>query len=127
MSEQSELLFSKSHEWVRIDDDIATVGITAHAQEELGDVALILFPEVGRVLQADEKFGEIESIKAVSDLYSPIAGEVVAINEELEASPELVNDDPHGTGWLIQIRAFIPLDTSLLLSAEEYDELVREH
>jgi len=127
MSEQSELLFSKSHEWVRIDDDIATVGITAHAQEELGDVALILFPEVGRVLQVEEKFGEIESIKAVSDLYSPIAGEVIAINEELEASPELVNDDPHGTGWLIQIRAFIPLDTSLLLSAEEYDELVREH
>ena len=124
---EPDLLFAKTHEWVRIDDDIATVGITAHAQEELGDVALILFPEVGRVLQADEKFGEIESIKAVSDLFSPIAGEVIAVNEELEASPELVNDDPHGAGWLVQIRAFIPMDTSELLSAEEYDELVREH
>lgn len=127
MSDQREQLYSKTHEWVRFDDDIATVGITAHAQEELGDVALILFPEVGRVLQSGEKFGEIESIKAVSDLYSPVAGEVIAVNGELDNAPELVNDEPHSAGWLIKIRAFLPIDSTELLTAEQYDNLIREH
>ena len=95
MPEPSDLKYAKTHEWARIEGDVATIGITQHAQEELGDVALVLFPEVGRVLQSGEKFGEIESIKAVSDLYAPVGGEVVAVNESLNDAPETVNDAPY--------------------------------
>ncbi|MDR3709530.1 MAG: glycine cleavage system protein GcvH [Capsulimonadaceae bacterium] len=126
MSVPENLRYSKSHEWVRIDGDTATVGITDHAQEELGDVALIQLPEVGRILLADGAFGEIESIKAVSELYSPVGGEVVAINEALEEAPETVNNDPYGDGWLIKLKVASPADADVLLDAAGYNALLEE-
>lgn len=121
MAEQEGLKYSKSHEWARVEGDIVTIGITEHAEEELGDVALLLPPEVGRVLQAGEKFGEIESIKAVSDLYAPVSGEVVAVNEDLATAPEKVNDDPFGDGWMIQIKMTNPADLDNLLDKAAYE------
>ena len=126
MPEPADLKYSKSHEWVRVEGDGATVGITRHAQEELGDVALVLFPEVGRVLQAGEKFGEIESIKAVSDLYAPVGGEVVAVNEALNDSPERVNDDPYEGGWMLRLKMSRPADADQLLDSAAYEALIYE-
>lgn len=123
MSEPSDLKYAKTHEWARIEDGVATVGITQHAQEELGDVALVLFPDVGRVLQRGEKFGEIESIKAVSDLYAPVGGLVVEVNEALNDAPERVNDVPYGEGWMLRIRMDIPTDADLLLDSDAYEAL----
>ena len=121
MAEQEGLKYSKSHEWTRAEGGIATIGITEHAAEELGDVALVLPPEVGRVLQAGEKFGEIESIKAVSDIYAPVSGEVVAVNEDLTNAPEKVNDDPFGDGWMIRIKMTDPSDLDTLLDKASYE------
>ena len=114
------LKYTQSHEWLQLDGDVATVGITDHAQEELGDVALVLFPEVGRMVQAEEKFGEIESIKAVSDLYAPVSGEIVAVNTALEAKPETVNDEPYGGGWMVKIKLTNPSEVEKLLDADAY-------
>lgn len=116
-----DLKYSSSHEWSRIENGFATIGITDHAQEELGDVALTLLPEVGRMLQRGEKLGEIESIKAVSDLYSPVAGEVVAVNDALQEAPEQVNDDPYGKGWMLKIKMTQPGDADLLLDSAAYE------
>ena len=124
MPEPSDLKYAKTHEWARIEGDVATIGITQHAQEELGDVALVLFPEVGRVLQRGEKFGEIESIKAVSDLYAPVGGEVIAVNEALNDSPETVNDAPYGEGWMLRIKMTQPSDADALLDSTAYEALV---
>ncbi len=124
MPEPSDLKYAKTHEWARIEGDVATVGITQHAQEELGDVALVLFPEVGRILQRGEKFGEIESIKAVSDLYAPVGGEVVAVNEALNDAPETVNDAPYGGGWMLRVKMSRPSDAEELLDSTAYDALV---
>ena len=121
MAEQQGLKYAKTHEWARVEGDTATVGITEHAEEELGDVALVLPPEVGRMLQAGEKFGEIESIKAVSDLYAPVSGEVVAVNEDLANAPETVNDDPFGGGWMIKIKMTDPGDLDALLDRDAYE------
>ena len=121
MAEPIDLKYSKTHEWVRIDGEVATVGITQHAQEELGDVALILFPETGRVLQRGEKFGEIESIKAVSDLYAPVGGEVVALNVALNEAPEKVNDSPYKDGWILKIKMSRASDADLLLDSSAYE------
>ena len=121
MPEPSDLLYAKTHEWVRIEGDTATVGISQHAQEELGDVALVLLPEAGRMVQRGEKFGEIESIKAVSDLYAPISGEVTEVNDGLNTAPEKVNDAPYGDGWMLKIRMTQPADADLLLSSTDYD------
>ncbi len=123
MPEPSDLKYAKTHEWARIEDGVATVGITRHAQEELGDIALVLFPDVGRVLQRGEKFGEIESIKAVSDLYAPVGGLVVEVNEALNDAPERVNDVPYGEGWMLRIRMDIPADADLLLDSDAYEAL----
>jgi glycine cleavage system H protein len=123
MSMPTELKYTKSHEWVSVDGDIATIGITDHAQEELGDVAMVLFPEVGRVLQVEEKFGEIESIKAVSDLYAPVSGTVIAVNEALTNAPELVNDDAYGEGWMVRISMTNLSELDSLLTADQYAEI----
>ena len=124
MPEPSDLKYAKTHEWVRIDGETATVGISRHAQEELGDVALVMLPEVGRIVQRGEKFGEIESIKAVSDLYAPVSGEVTAVNETLTNAPERVNDAPYGDGWMLKVKMTQPADADLLLNSTDYDELV---
>lgn len=124
MPEPSDLKYAKTHEWARIEGGVATIGITQHAQEELGDVALVLFPEVGRVLQRGEKFGEIESIKAVSDLYAPVGGEVVGVNEALNDSPEIVNDAPYGDGWMLRIKMSRAEDAETLLDHTAYEALV---
>ena len=124
MPEPTDLKYAKTHEWARIEGGVATIGITQHAQEELGDVALVLFPEVGRILQSGEKFGEIESIKAVSDLYAPVGGEVIAVNEALNDAPETVNDAPYEGGWMMKIKMSQPSDADTLLDSAAYDALL---
>lgn len=103
MADLSEYRFTPSHEWVRLDGRTATVGISEHAQSELGDVIFVELPEVGAVLQPGERFGTIESVKAASDLYSPVGGRVAAVNAALADAPERVNSDPYGEGWMIQL------------------------
>ena len=124
MPEPTDLKYAKTHEWVRIEGGTATVGISQHAQEELGDVALVLLPEVGRIIQRGDKFGEIESIKAVSDLYAPISGEVIAINEALPDAPEKVNDAPYGEGWMLKVKMTQAAEADLLLDSTDYDALL---
>ena len=123
MAVPEELQYTKTHEWIRLEDDIATVGITEHAQEELGDVVFIELPEKGASFGAGESFGTVESVKAVSDLYAPVGGEVVEVNETLNDSPELINEDPYGDGWMIRLRVSGEDD---LLSASEYEKVLEE-
>lgn len=123
MSVPGELQYTKTHEWVRIEGETATVGITEHAQDELGDVVFVELPEEGRTLDAGEAFGAVESVKAVSDLYSPVSGEVVEVNESLGDNPEKINDDPYGEGWIIKLRASNEGD---LLSAEDYERVLED-
>ena len=123
MAVPEELQYTKTHEWIRLEDDIATVGITEHAQEELGDVVFIELPEKGASFGAGESFGTVESVKAVSDLYAPVGGEVVEVNETLNDSPELINEDPYGDGWMIRLRVSGEGD---LLSASEYEKVLEE-
>ena len=123
MSVPGELQYTKSHEWIRLEDDIATVGITDHAQDELGDVVFVELPEQGASFEAGDSFGIVESVKAVSDLYAPVGGEVVEVNEALNDAPEKINEDPYGDGWMIRLRFS---DEADLLSAEEYEKLLEE-
>ncbi len=123
MAEPTGLKYTKTHEWVKIDGDTATIGITQHAEEELGDVALVQLPEVGRMLQQEEKFGEIESIKAVSELYTPVSGEIVEVNEALNSAPETVNADPYGDGWMVRVRLSNASETDALLDEAAYHEM----
>jgi glycine cleavage system H protein len=118
-----ELFYTRTHEWMRREDDIATVGITDHAQDELGDVVFLELPEEGATFSAGDSFGTIESVKAVSDLYTPVGGEVVEVNGTLNDSPERVNEDPYGGGWMIRLRISEEGD---LLSAQEYEKVVEE-
>ncbi len=117
-----ELLYSKTHEWVRVEGNEATIGITAFAQEQLGDLTYIELPEVGENFAADDEIGSIESVKAASELFAPVAGEIIAINEDLEDAPEKVNQAPYTEGWLVRIKlAGEPKD---LLNAAAYEEFV---
>ena len=120
----TDYLYAVTGEWVRIEGNIATVGISHYTQEELGDVTLLLLPEVGRIVQQGEKFGEIESIQAVSELYAPVSGQVIDSNDALIEAPKKVNDAPYGEGWMIKIRMSGAFDISLLSSSTEYDALM---
>ena len=116
----SDLKYAKSHEWVRLNGDIATVGITDHAQHELTDVVFVELPEVGRKLQAGEACAVVESVKTASDIYSPISGEVLAVNEKIVTTPSLVNDKPYGDGWFFQIKTRDANEVVPLLSPADY-------
>jgi glycine cleavage system H protein len=120
----TDLRYTKDHEWVRFDGLEATVGITAYAADQLGDIVFVELPEVGRSLEAAAPFGVVESVKAVSDLYAPVAGEVIETNPALTANPELVNSDPHGEGWMIRVRLADPAELDDLLDAGAYDLLI---
>lgn len=115
-----DLKYSKTHEWLQIDGDIVTIGITDHAQAELGDVVYLDLPEPGRILSQDAPFGEVESVKAVSELFSPVSGEVVAANTEIAEKTEAVNEDPYGSGWLIKVKLADPSELTHLLDANDY-------
>ena len=116
------LKYSKEHEWVRVDGDVATVGITHFAQDQLGDVVYVDLPEAGTTITQFEKMGEIESVKAVSDLFTPASGEVIEVNQGVVEKPELVNSDPHGAGWLLKLKLSDAAELNKLLTAQEYDE-----
>ena len=119
----ADLRYTKDHEWVRIDGDQATVGITEYAAEQLGDIVFVELPEVGRTLAQFATFGVVESVKAVSDLFAPVSGEVVEVNAELPKKPELVNTDPYGQGWMLVIKMSNAKDVDGLMSAADYEKL----
>jgi len=119
-----DLLYTKDHEWMRIAGDIATVGITLHAQDALGDVVYVELPKTGDAFEAHQSFGSVESVKAVSELFMPVAGEVTEINTAIKDTPEILNSDPYDKGWLIRIRLRNTVDISALLSALDYDAYV---
>ena len=123
MSVPEELQYTKSHEWIRTEGDTATIGITDHAQDELGDVVFVELPEVGTTFDAGDSFGTVESVKAVSDLYTPVGGEVVEVNETLNDQPEKINEDPYGEGWIVKLSASGEGD---LLSASDYEQFLEE-
>ena len=118
-----ELRYTKDHEWVRLEDDIATIGITTFAADQLGDVVFVDLPAVGRTFARHATFGVVESVKAVSDLFMPVAGEVLEVNEALRERPELLNGDPFGDGWMLRIRMAEGDDGSDLLDAQAYEAL----
>ncbi|MCY3800860.1 MAG: glycine cleavage system protein GcvH [Chloroflexi bacterium] len=121
-----DLRYSKEHEWVRLDGDEATVGITDYAQEELGDIVYVELPEEGEEFKLSDSFAIVESVKAASDVYSPLSGEVVAVNTELVDKPELVNEDPYGAGWMIRLRPGDASEMDDLLDAAGYEALISE-
>jgi len=120
MNTPNELRYTRSDEWVRIEGDIATIGITDYAQSELGDIVFLELPEPGRYLQVDESFGVIESVKAASDLYAPLEGEVIEVNTALQSALETINQDPYGKGWMIKLRLKDPSQAESQLTADEY-------
>lgn len=123
MASPQDLYYAKTHEWVRIDDDIATVGITDFAQNQLSDLTFVELPEVGSEVVAGDEVAVLESVKAASDIYAPIAGEIVEVNEALEDTPEMINNSPFDEGWLFKVRFEHEEDVDDLLSGEAYDEL----
>lgn len=120
----TDLRYTKDHEWVRVDGDEATVGITAYAADQLGDIVFVELPEVGRSLEQFATFGVVESVKAVSDLFAPLAGEVTGANGDLASQPELVNSDPYGAGWMLRIKATDVAQLDELLAPDAYDAIV---
>ncbi len=120
-----DLHYSKDHEWVRVEGDIATIGITDHAQSSLGDVVYVELPKKGEKFEAHESFGSVESVKAVSEIFTPIAGEVTDVNELLQDEPEKVNDDAYGDAWMIRLRMTNKAGADALLTAAEYEDFTR--
>jgi glycine cleavage system H protein len=120
----TDLHYTKDHEWVRVDGDEATVGITQYAADQLGDIVFVELPDDGRALESSKPFGVVESVKAVSDLFAPVAGEVVATNADLTSRSELVNSDPYGAGWMVRIKMTDPAEVDDLLDGDAYDALV---
>jgi len=121
-----DLLYNRDHYWVRLEDGSAFFGLTDHAQNELGDVVYISLPEVGNEFHAAEEIGEIESVKTHTELFTPLSGEVVEVNDSLESSPDLINQDPYGAGWLVRLKLSDSSETEELISGDDYGHLVEE-
>ncbi|TLM98334.1 MAG: glycine cleavage system protein GcvH [Actinobacteria bacterium] len=126
MAHPSDRSYSKEHEWVVVDGDVATIGISHFAQDQLGEVVYVDLPSAGDTLSAGETFGEIESVKSVSELYAPVSGEVIEVNDGLGDTPETVNADPHGAGWMVKVKLDDAGELDALLSAEDYDAFITE-
>ncbi len=124
MEYPSDYRYTPEHEWVKLDGEAATVGITHHAQDQLGDVVFVELPNIGAKLQKAGVFGAVESVKAVSDIYSPISGDVIEVNTDLVDTPERINEDPHGMGWLVRMSVFDRHELDSLMSARQYEEYV---
>ncbi len=124
MKVPENLLYTKEHEWVKVDGDVATVGITDYAQDQLGDIIYVELPEVGRKVKQMEAVATVEAVKTAADVYAPVSGEVVEINEKLSEKPELLNQDPYGEGWMFRIKLENPDELKELLSPEEYRKLI---
>ena len=124
MSYPEDLRYTKEHEWVRVAGDVGTIGITEHAQKELGDIVYVDLPKVGAHIEQGKSLGSVESVKAVSDIYSPVSGEVTEVNEILAQAPEKLNQDPHGAAWLVKLRLSVPDEAKGLLSAADYQAYV---
>lgn len=121
-----ELLYTKDHEWIRVDESTGTIGITDYAQKELGDIVFVELPKRGDPVTASESFGTVESVKAVSEVYSPVTGVVTAVNAKLQNNPELLNADPHGEGWLIEVDLKDRTEVEKLMTAEEYETYIQK-
>ncbi len=124
MNNPDNLFYTKEHEWVNLKDNKAVIGITDYAQGQLGDVIFIEFPKVGQEVNAGDVFGEVEAVKTVSELYAPVSGTIIELNEELENSPDLVNNDPYGDGWIIKISPNNPDERDELMNFLSYEELI---
>jgi glycine cleavage system H protein len=124
MNIPQNLKYTKDHEWVSVEGDVATIGITDFAQSELGDIVYVEIETEGETLSQEEVFGSVEAVKTVSDLFMPISGEIIAFNEKLEADPELVNKEPYGDGWMVQVKLTDPSELDGLLDAAAYAELI---
>ena len=118
------LKYTKEHEWVKIDGDLLIVGITDHAQSELGDIIFIEFPDLSQMISKDDSFGTIEAVKTVADLFAPVLGKIIEINQDLEDNPELVNSDPYGEGWIVKITDFDKSQLDALLDSNNYEEII---
>jgi glycine cleavage system H protein len=118
--------YTKEHEWVNVEGNVATIGITDYAQSELGDVVFVELPKIGAKLETGKSFGNVESVKAVSEIYAPAAGEVTATNDELTKTPELLNSDPHGKGWMVKVKLANAQDINMLMDATAYEAFVAE-
>jgi glycine cleavage system H protein len=121
-----DCFYTREHEWIRVEDDVGVIGITDYAQQALGDIVYVELPSVGDHFSQGEPFGNVESVKAVSELYMPVSGEIVEVNEDLAESPQLVNEDPYGDGWMVKIALSDPTELETLMSASEYEAYVKE-
>lgn len=121
-----DFLYTKEHEWIRVENGDVTIGITHHAQQELGDIVFVELPQVGANFSAGDTLGTVESVKAVSDVYAPVGGEVIEVNEALNDKPELINEDPHGDGWIAKLRLASKGELEGLLSADDYEAYIAE-
>ncbi len=126
MAHPSDRVYSKEHEWVIVDGDVATIGISSFAQDQLGEVVYVDLPAAGDVLTAGDSFGEIESVKSVSELFAPVSGEITEVNTALDDSPETVNSDPHEAGWMVKVSLSDAGELDALMSAEDYDAFITE-
>jgi len=120
-----DLVYTKEHEWIQVNDNILTIGITDFAQGELGDIIFVEFPEIGEEFQKDDPFGTIEAVKTVADIFAPVQGKIIEINHDIENSPEIINSDPYGDGWLVKIEITEHMVSDGLLSPEDYELLLR--
>jgi glycine cleavage system H protein len=118
--------YTKEHEWVNVEGDTGTIGISDHAQKELGDIVYVDLPKVGTTVEKGKTLGSVESVKAVSDIYSPVSGEVVAVNDLLAGKPEKLNEDPHGAAWMVKIKLSVPAEVADLMSAADYKKYAGE-